>query len=350
MNDKAIDEQSFSQPLSDPIAWLHVNMKPRKPSAKTREEKIIEASVAISRNKPAGDDLGFMHPIMCQLGLPRSKVEQTSSFSRISGNAALMIEAGKLWNGNSFVQQPVPYGSMPRLMLIWMNTYAVRHKTQEIPLGKYASDFLKKLGKIPNDGIRGSYSVYRIQLQALAACRISLGFNLDGKAYTCDSKPIKCFEAWIPTTDEQSSWPSSVTLSDEYYQTLIEHAVPIDMRALLALKGSSLAMDVYVWLAERLHRISGRPMLLYWENIREQFAQEYDGKHAQQDFKKKFLRALQAALAEYPQARVKIVTGGLLLMASPPPVPYKTADLRKCVGKSVEKISYPRRIGPTGLS
>lgn len=324
MSRNAIDEKSFRQPLSDPISWLQVNAKPRKIPLKTGGKKIIEGSVAISRGKPTRDDLGFMHTIMCQLGLPRSKVEESSSFNRIFGNAALMIEAGKLWNGSKFVQQPIPYGSMPRLMLIWMNTYAVRHKTQEIPLGKNPSDFLKKLGKKPNGGIRGSYSVFRLQLQALAACRISLGFNLDGKAYTCDSKPIKCFEAWICTKDEQSSWPISVTLSDEYYQTLIEHAVPIDMRALLALKGSSLAMDVYVWLAERLHRINGRPMLLYWANIREQFAQEYDGKHAQQDFKKKFLRALQAALTEYPQAKVKVVTGGLLLIASPPPVPYKT--------------------------
>ncbi|WP_204377130.1 hypothetical protein [Aquitalea pelogenes] len=64
-------------------------------------------------------------------------------------------------------------------------------------------------------------------------------------------------------------------------------------------------------------------MILYWTNLREQFGQEYQGKEADKDFKKKFLIALRAVLAVYPQAKVKQVTGGLMLMASPPPIPYK---------------------------
>jgi hypothetical protein len=57
--------------------------------------------------------------------------------------------------------------------------------------------------------------------------------------------------------------------------------------------------------------------------LRGQFGQEYQGKEADKDFKKKFLIALRAVLAVYPQAKVKQVTGGLMLMASPPPIPYK---------------------------
>ena len=30
-------------------------------------------------------------------------------------------------------------------------------------------------------------------------------------------------------------------------------------------------------LAERLHRISGRPVMLHWKALREQFGQEYHG-------------------------------------------------------------------------
>ena len=99
--------------------------------------------------------------------------------------------------------------------------------------------------------------------------------------------------------------------------------MPLDNRALHALKGSALALDVYTWLAIRLHRIESRPVILYWMNLRDQFGQEYQGKNADKDFKKKFLHALRAALAVYPQAKVKQVTGGLMLMASPPPIPYK---------------------------
>ena len=91
----------------------------------------------------------------------------------------------------------------------------------------------------------------------------------------------------------------------------------------MALKGSALALDVYTWLAHRLHRIAGRGVTLHWKALREQFAQEYQGKDPDKDFKKKFLPALQAALAVYPQAKVKQVTGGLMLQASPPPISYK---------------------------
>lgn len=264
-----------------------------------------------------------MHTIMCQVGLPRSEVEG-KSFERRSGNAAMLVEAGKLWDGKEFVQQPIPYGTMPRLLLAWMNTHAVRFKTPEIPLGSSASDLLRMLGKETNGGVRGAFATFRKQVQALSAARITLGFNLDGKVHTYDGKPIKHFEAWMPDTGGQRSlWPASMTLSDDYYQTLVNHAVPLDMRALTALKGSSLAMDIYVWLAERLHRIHGRALSVHWHNLREQFGQEYSGKDADKNFKKKFVPALEAVLHVYPLAKVKRVRGGLLLMPSAPPIPYK---------------------------
>ena len=77
------------------------------------------------------------------------------------------------------------------------------------------------------------------------------------------------------------------------------------------------------WLAHRLHRIEGKGFILHWHSLREQFAQEYTGKDADKDFKKKFLPALQKVLAVYPQAKVQQVRGGILLNGSPPPIPYK---------------------------
>jgi len=300
---------------------LKAKTKTTAPATK-REAKLLAASAEIAGTRPDGDDLAFMHTIMCQVGLPRSQVKGTT-FERHSGSAGLLVEAGKLWDGKQFVQQPIPYGTTPRLILAWMNTYAVRNKTQEIPVGDSKSEFLRLLGKEATGGRNGTLTMLRKQVQALSACRMTLGFNANGRAYTYDGKPIKRFDAWLPNEDEQQSlWPATVAFSDEYYQTLVTHAVPIDMRALMPLKGSSLAMDVYVWLAERLHRIEGRPLILHWVNLRSQFGQEYQGKDADKDFRKSFLLALQAALSVYPQAKVKQVTGGLMLMASPPPIPY----------------------------
>lgn len=309
---------------------------PKAPARTKRDDEIIAAGAQIADAAPSGEDMAFMHAIMCQVGLPRSKVGHKDAttgkwvdaieFERTCGNAALSVAAGKLWDGQQFVQQPIPYGALPRLMLGWMNTFAVRHKTPEVPVGNSAAEFLRMLGKDTSGGKKGGYTVFRTQMAALSACRMTLGFNAAGKAYTYDGKPIKQFEAWLNNTSEQPAlWPGCVVFSEDYYKTLIAHAVPIDVRALSALKGSALAMDIYCMLADRLHRISGRPVLLYWANLRDQFGQEYQGKDPDKDFKKKFLPALRDVLAVYPQAKVKQVTGGLLLLPSPPPIPYKAA-------------------------
>ncbi len=114
-----------------------------------------------------------------------------------------------------------------------------------------------------------------------------------------------------------------ITFSHEYFTTLSEHAVPLDLRALNQLNSSALAMDIYAMLSDRLHRISGRPVVLYWRNLREQFGQEYTGDDADRNFKKVFLPALKRVLTVYPDAKVKKVTGGILMMSSPPPIPYR---------------------------
>ena len=93
------------------------------------------------------------------------------------------------------------------------------------------------------------------------------------------------------------------------------------MRVLLSLtlSGSALALDMYFWLAHRLHRLE-KPVMVHWRNLRQQFGQEYTGADGDKNFRRKALVALRDALAVYPRARVDLVTGGLRLLPSPPPV------------------------------
>lgn len=303
-----------------PIA---IAAKPNTKPLTERQERLVMTAAEIAGERPDEDDRAYMHSILCQVGLPRSKVDGTS-FERHSGGVALLVEAGKLWDGKEFVQQLIPYGPMPRLMLAWMNTYAVRFNTHEIPIGDSASEFLRLLGKSTNGGVRGSFTTFRKQVQAISACRMTLGFNSNGRAHTYEGKPIKHFDAWIAEDEEQRPfWPGIVTFSQDYYDTLKDHAVPIDLRAFMELKGSALAMDIYTWLAQRLHRLTGRPTVLHWASLREQFGQEYQGKDPDKDFKDAFVPQLKKVLAVYPKAKVKQITGGLMLMASPPPIPLK---------------------------
>ena len=284
-----------------------------------RDQKLIEASaeIASSSQDEARENMAFTHAVLCQVGLPRSKVEGRE-FMRQSGAAWVNVQAGYLDEGHGPVLQPIPYGVMPRLGLAWVSTFAVRNKEREIPIGDSAAEFLRLMG-MESDGRR--YTTLRKQMHALAAARLQLGF----KGRTYNGQPVQQFDAWVANKDTQQRalWPGVMVLSEDYFGSLIESAVPLDSRALQALKGSALALDVYAWLAHRLHRIEGRGVTLHWKALREQFAQEYTGKDADKNFKDAFVLQLKKVLAVYPQAKVKRVTGGVLLIGSPPPIPYK---------------------------
>ena len=288
-----------------------------------RDRKLLDSAADIALGSTS-ENAVFMHTVLCQVGLPRRAVDGTS-FERRSGGAALLIEAGKLWDGEKFVQQPVPYGAKPRLILAYLNTYAVRHRTREIDVGKSASAFLKMLGVQANGGKRGSYTEFKKQMTALAACKMTLGFNAGNTPTTRYAKPINEFQAWASNDGCQNRlWPKKIILSPEYFDALVtdRHAVPMDIRAFHALSGSALAMDIYAMLAERLHRIGSRPVRLNWANLREQFGQEYAADaNGKKNFKTKFLKALVSVLAVYPKARISQVRGGIQLFSSPPPIP-----------------------------
>src|SRR5262249_37876510 len=138
---------------------------------------------------------------------------------------------------------------------------------------------------------------------------------------------VGAFDLWFPRqADQRVLWPSTVRLSEEYFQTLGRHAVPLDHRAVAALASSSLALDIYVWLAQRLHRVpTGRPQFIGWASLHEQFGQ---GFHRIRDFRRKFLQTLQHVKSAYPAAHLDADEAGLTLSHSPPPVPPRLTVLR----------------------
>jgi hypothetical protein len=283
---------------------------------------LIERAADIAMNPPTGEDMAFTHAVLCQVGLPRAKVAGRE-FMRQSGQAWVNVQAGWLDEGRGPVQQPIPYGVMPRLALAWVSTYAVRHGTREIPIGDSAAEFLRLMLGADTVSQGARYTTLRKQMHALAACRLQLGF----RGRTFNGQPVEQFDAWVSNRDssQRPLWPGVMTLSDHYFNELRDSAVPLDNRALHALKGSALALDVYAWLAHRLHRIEGKGVLLHWKSLREQFAQEYKGKDPDKDFKKEFLPVLRKVQAVYPAARVRKERGGILLLGSPPPIPKKLA-------------------------
>jgi len=276
--------------------------------------RLVETGEAIRESEP--ERLDFLHAVMCQVGMPRRR-QDARVFERRSGRVSLLLEAGRLWDGNAWKELPLPYGTRPRLSMVHVSSEAVRTRERVVDIGNSTREFLLRMGM---DTSGRGYAVFRRQMEALAACRLTLGMTDGRHAVTVDAKPFSRFEAWLHPTGEQAvMWPGVLELSQEYFDTLLEHAVPLDYRALAALGHSALALDVYTWLAHRLHRVR-KPAgtMVSWGNMREQFGQEYKNPR---DFKRELRKALLQVYAVYPSARIEDVTGGLLLKPSPPPVP-----------------------------
>jgi hypothetical protein len=250
--------------------------------------------------------------------MPRKRVEGRV-FERRSGKVSVVLEAGRLYRRGRWIDLPLPYGTRPRLVMVYISSEAVRTKSRTIEVGESVYEFLKRLGIDTNGGQRGGYTMFKKQMEALAACRMNLGLSVANTDITVNTQPISRFEAWLVNNGpERPLWPGTLDLSQEFFDTLTAHAVPLDHRALAALKHSALALDIYSWLANRICRIKkDSGIMLSWNNLKDQFGQEYK---ENRDFKKEFLSILRQVTAVYPDAKLEQTSEGFILRPSPPPI------------------------------
>jgi len=282
------------------------------------QQRLVNASVTIAADPP--DDINYQHSILCQVGLPRSKLK-TTTFERRTQNAILSVEDGKLFDGKNMVQQLVPYGPKARLALGYIHTVAIKTRSPIVSIGDSTREFLSLIGLRSDDG--RTYKLVRQQLMALAACRFTLGYHSpNGAPSTLNTMPVKRFELWTQddAKGQTAIWPGVIELRDDYYNDLIQHGVPYDPRAYAALAHSALSQDVYLMLCYRLHRLNAKGIKVTWKQWQEQFGQEYTGAASLRNFKDRFIPAVKDALAVYPDAKVEIITGGLMLRKSTPAV------------------------------
>jgi len=259
----------------------------------------------------------FMHAVLCQVGLPRSRVEGRT-FERTNGKASIFIEAGHMPTlFGRWVEAPLPYGVKPRLVMHYMCSEAIRTQSPFITLDQSMNKFLERLG-IGNGNSR-QLKAFKQQMLSLSTCSMKLAFFDGNRVRMTKADPVKKFDAWLsPDVNQKALWDDHIELGQDFFETLCEHAVPLDPRAIHALQHSALAMDVYTWLAHRLCRVRKKDgVKLSWRNLKEQFGQEYK---CSKDFKRSFKDALMKARSVYAHADIDIVMGGLLLKPSPPPI------------------------------
>ncbi len=288
-------------------------------------QKLLDRSAAIRTTPP--ERINFLHAVQCQCGIPyKNPGDEVREWDRRQGNASLRIEAGSAIDPSTgdFKRLGLPYGEKPRLVLIYLATEAVRTGTPVIDVEDSMTAFAKSLGIDTNGKQLRSF---KEQLARLAAATVRIGVVEEGRAVQVNTQFVSAFDLWFPEQpDQRVLWPSSVRLSDEYYQSLGQHAVPLDDRAVAALSSSSMALDIYVWLAQRLHRIPDeKPQFLAWDLMFKQFGQ---GFARLRDFRRRFLETLHQVNTVYPAARISADERGLTLSNSPPPIASKVSMAR----------------------
>lgn len=255
----------------------------------------------------------------------RNPGEDVRTWERVNGAVTLKIIAGEAMHPEMcrFVPIGLPFGPKPRLILAHLNAEALRQRSPEIEVEASLTAFVRRLRLDPGGRTIGTI---KDQLARLSASAIRLGVVRDGHAVTINSQIVTAFDLWFPKDDRQRVlWPATVRLSSDYFESLTRHAVPLHERALMALSGSAMGLDVYAWLAQRLHRVDPRkPALVPWKALQGQFGWHYD---RVRDFRRVFHQTVRLVHSQYPEAAIELDGGGMMLRHSPPPVKGRTGVL-----------------------
>lgn len=281
-------------------------MKRDKSSNNANIERLVNETLAIEmENAKDAGSLGFMARAMTLATLPHRAVEG-SVFQRKNGQYTLTLMAPP--------DVGLPYGTVPRLLLAWLTTEAVRTQSRELVLGNSMSEFMGELGLIPSGGRWGSITRLKNQTTRLFSSTINARFSDDGGvAILNQSIASQAMLWWHPKNPEQVGlWQSSVTLSEQFFKEIIEHPIPIDLRALKALKQSPLCLDIYIWLTYRVSYLKS-DIVIPWEALAAQFGSDYG---RIRDFKEAFVKALSRVYVVYGAARFSVEERGLLVKPS----------------------------------
>ncbi len=249
---------------------------PRDTRRRAAAREALEAAL------PTLQDMRHIHSVLAVCGLPYERMKGDARvFERRQGQMSLRVEAGTLMRPDgTWEQQPVPYGSKARLMFLHFCSESVRTKSRTIEIGDSLSAFIKDLGFQVTGGEKGTIRLFKDQINALAACSIRVG-TFDGqRATTTQFSPFREVDVWMGRDlDQRSLWPSTVTFSQDFFESLSRHALPVNAQAVRAFAGSARKLDLYFWLGYRLHGLA-RPLHISWHALGEQFGGTFSRERA----------------------------------------------------------------------
>ncbi|MDD9984205.1 MAG: replication protein RepA [Gammaproteobacteria bacterium] len=255
-------------------------------------------------------DIGYLVRLLMLCTLPRTNPGKRLQYRRTNGPHELIMTATG--------RRGLPYGSLPRLMLAWVCTEALRTRSRELVLGRSLADFMRQLGITGRQGgPRGNVTRVRDQMHRLFYANVRLTHREGRRERSVSSQVTSRTDLWWDVRDPEAPmlFESTITLGAELYEEIIRHPVPLDMNVLKALTRSSLGLDLYMWLAYRTFTMR-EPMRLSWRQLYRQFGadpEKASDRYAVRDFRKDCLRELSKLKVAWPALQYDTPPGHLLI-------------------------------------
>ena len=271
-------------------------------------DQLVDASEADA-------DLGFMARLLALCSLPRTNPGDQKEYIRRNGPYTLGMSAG--------INNKLPYGNLPRLLLAWVCTEAVRTQNRELILGRSLADFMRSVGVYDDGGaVRRRL---RNQMQRLFRSHVELVYEDAHGSRFVNSAIADSGEFWWDTKhpDQPALWESKIELGEKFFHEVIANPIPLDLNILKAVKRSPLGLDLYLWLTYRTFALK-RPLRLAWAPLYRQFGVDptrAGSARTVDAFRTDCLRELQKIKRAWPDLHYQTVRGALVLSPSPPAIP-----------------------------
>jgi hypothetical protein len=265
------------------------------------------------------DAIGFSTRMFVQANLPHSDPGDIEFWSKQNGKAVLTIRQGfNIGPNNEILKIGFPYGSAPRLCLIYFASEAVKTKSPRIQLGGSMSEFMRRIG-MPRDA--RNIRMLKKQMARLLAADIRFTYGdknvTAGKNGSIADDYILWWDERRDDPEQRHLWPSQIILNQSFFEEIIDHGFPLDLDAIAGIKKSPLALDYYGWLAYRINTIT-HDAFIPWASLHEQVGSSYS---TVKDFKRYSKPALRMVNMFWPSLKLSFANGGVVIKPSPTPVP-----------------------------
>lgn len=267
--------------------------------------------------------IGISYSGFCLTSLPHKRLPDEQPWEKKGHRVTLLVEPGRLRVGGRTVLYGVPYGARARLILLYLMTQSVRTGSREVELGRSMRDWLTRMGlSVGGETARA----LREQAARVSACSLKFFWDEGAQEGFQRGAIVRSGLRFHADGDDEEGrqgklWDDRVTLDEGFWDMLRAHPVPLLESAIRQLRDRSMSLDLYIWLAWRLQHL-GQRTPISWAALHGQFGAGY---RQVRQFKPRFVEALAAATAAYPDARVEVAESGVVLHPSKPPVPRLAA-------------------------